>query len=215
MRFSDFELLKKIACLGLKTPLIFGGGINSVEYGLEVIQLGADRICVDAIIHDELEIVRKLSEYLGAQAVIGSLPLSINRNDINWLEKGFTSAKQELLCYWHGFYFDAHRAMNDVDAMIHLVTHNSYGDHRPLLELIEASKKPLYIIFAENFQYDPVKKDIVKGNKYRWNSKDKIWYKNVGLDELEREKEWLTVAIYDSVFKGRVEEINLNDKYKL
>ena len=47
------------------------------------------------------------------------------------------------------------------------------------------------------------------------NSKDKIWYKNVGLDELEREKEWLTVAIYDSVFKGRVEEINLNDKYKL
>ena len=136
-------------------------------------------------------------------------------NDINWLEKGFSSAKQELLCYWHGFYFDAHRAMNDVDAMIHLVTHKSYGDHRPLLELIEASKKPLYIIFAENFQYDPVKKDIVKGNKYRWNSKDKIWYKNVGLDELEREKEWLTVAIYDSVFKGRVEEINLNDKYKL
>ena len=82
----DFELLKKIACLGLKTPLIFGGGINSVEYGLEVIQLGADRICVDAIIHDELEIVRKLSEYLGAQAVIGSLPLSINSNDINWLD---------------------------------------------------------------------------------------------------------------------------------
>ncbi len=136
-------------------------------------------------------------------------------NDISWLEKGFASSKQELLCYWHGFYFDAHRAMNDVDALIHLLTHRSYEDKRPLLELIENSKKPLYIIFAENFNYDPIKKDIVKGNKYRWNSKDKIWYKNVGLDELQREKDWLTVAIYDSVFQGRVEEINLNDKYKL
>ena len=136
-------------------------------------------------------------------------------HDIDWLGRGFASAKQELLCYWHGFYFEAHRAMNDVDALIHLLTHNSYDDKRPLLELIENSKKPLYIIFAENFNYDPIKKDIVKGNKYRWNSKDKIWYKNVNLDELEREKEWLTVAIYGSVFEGRVEEINLTDKYKL
>ena len=24
-------------------------------------------------------------------------------NDINWLGRGFSSAKQELLCYWHGF----------------------------------------------------------------------------------------------------------------
>ena len=43
-------------------------------------------------------------------------------SDIDWLERGFTSSKQELLCYWHGFYFDAHRAMNDVDALIHLLT---------------------------------------------------------------------------------------------
>ena len=81
--------------------------------------------------------------------------------------------------------------------------------------LIQNSKKPLYIIFADNFNYDPIKKDIVKGNKYRWNSKEKIWYKNVSFDELERQKEWLTAAIYDSVFEGRVEEINLTDKYKL
>ena len=135
-------------------------------------------------------------------------------HDIDWLGRGFTSAKQELLCYWHGFYFEAHRAMNDVDALIHLLTHNSY-ENRPLLELIKNSKSPEYVIFAENFTYDPVKKDIVKAHKYKWAPQDKIWYKKVSFDELEREKDWLTVTIYDSVFKGRVEEINLNDKYKL
>jgi len=136
-------------------------------------------------------------------------------NDIDWLGRGFTSSKQELLCYWHGFYFDAHRAMNDVDALIHLLTHPSYETERPLLELIENSQKPTYVIFATNFNYDPVKKDIVKANKYKWNAEDKVWYKTVSFDDLDKEKDWLTVAIYDFIFEGRVEEINLNDKYKL
>ena len=135
--------------------------------------------------------------------------------DIDWLGRGFTSSKQELLCYWHGFYFDAHRAMNDVDALIHLLIHPSYETERPLLELIENSQKPTYVIFATNFNYDPVKKDIVKANKYRWNAEDRVWYKTVSFDDLDKEKDWLTVAIYDFIFEGRVEEINLNDKYKL
>ena len=136
-------------------------------------------------------------------------------NDIDWLGRGFTSSKQELLCYWHGFYFNAHRAMNDVDALLHLLTHSSYDVDKPVLELIENSQKPTYFIFATNFNYDPVKKDIVKANKYKWNPEEKIWYKNVTFDNLESEKEWLTGVIYDFNFEGRVEEINPIDKYKL
>ena len=52
-------------------------------------------------------------------------------NDIDWFEKGFSSQKQELLCYWHGFYFEAHRAMNDVDALIQLLIHPHYDKYRP------------------------------------------------------------------------------------
>ena len=135
-------------------------------------------------------------------------------SDIDWLERGFTSSKQELLCYWHGFYFDAHRAMNDVDALIHLLTFDT-GLERPLLELIKNSNKSEFVIYAEHFQYDQVKKDILKGNKYRWNPNDKIWFKRVNVDELEHEKDWLAATIYDQVFKGRVEEIIPSNKYKL
>jgi len=136
-------------------------------------------------------------------------------SDIDWLGRGFTSSKQELLCYWHGFYFDAHRAMNDVDALIHLVTHDPDDGKRALIELIESSKRPEYVIFADHFKYDPVKKDVVKGNKYRWDPESKVWYKKVNFDTLEHEKDWLTATIYDQIFKGRIEEINPNDKYKL
>jgi len=135
--------------------------------------------------------------------------------DIDWLNRGFSSSKQELLCYWHGFYFDAHRAMNDVDALIHLLTYDLKNFDRALLELIENSKKSEYVIFADNFKFDPVKKDIVKGNKYRWDSNSKVWYKKVKVDELANEKDWITAAIYDQIFEGRVEKIKPIDKYKL
>ena len=135
--------------------------------------------------------------------------------DIDWLSRGFSSSKQELLCYWHGFYFDAHRAMNDVDALIHLLTYDLKNFDRALLELIENSKKSEYVIFADNFKFDPVKKDIVKGNKYRWDSNSKVWYKKVKVDELANEKDWLTAAIYDQIFEGRVEKMKPIDKYKL
>ncbi|MFL2982951.1 MAG: 3'-5' exonuclease [Candidatus Neomarinimicrobiota bacterium] len=135
--------------------------------------------------------------------------------DIDWLSRGFSSAKQELLCYWHGFYFDAHRAMNDVDALIHLLTYDLENYDRALLELIESSKRPEYVIFADNFKFDPVKKDIVKGNKYRWDSKSKVWFKKVNVDELANEKDWLTATIYSQIFEGRIEEIDPIDKYKL
>jgi DNA polymerase-3 subunit epsilon len=136
-------------------------------------------------------------------------------DDIDWLARGFTNTKQELLCHWHGFYFDAHRAMNDVNALIHLVTHQHYNGNRPVLELIENARKPLHVIHATNFPYDEVKKDKIKANGYQWNGVNKIWFKRVNFVNLGSEKEWLTSIIYDTHFLGEVEEINLVDKYKI
>ena len=139
---------------------------------------------------------------------------SCSVNDIDWLKRGFSSSKQELLCYWHGFFFDAHRAMNDIDALINLLTHSSYSSNRPIKELIQNSQKVQYIILAENFSYNEKKKEIIKRNKYMWNPDQKVWYKNVLEDSIEAEKKILAAAIYDNVFQGRVKKIDPIDKYK-
>lgn len=82
----DFRLLESIGKLGLSTPLIYGGGIRNVADGVKVIQYGADRLVVDALLHDDLQEVQHLSERLGAQAVIASIPLSWQDIRVKWFD---------------------------------------------------------------------------------------------------------------------------------
>lgn len=82
----DFDLLERLGALGLETPLIYAGGIRSVSEGVRLIQSGADRLIVDTLLHDDLSTVRGLSEQLGAQALIASMPLSWRDDKLEWLD---------------------------------------------------------------------------------------------------------------------------------
>lgn len=82
----DLGLLDRIARLGLSTPLIYAGGIGSVEDGVAAIKAGADRICIDALLRDAPALVRQLAKRLGAQALIGVLPLSVETDGLRWLD---------------------------------------------------------------------------------------------------------------------------------
>jgi imidazole glycerol-phosphate synthase subunit HisF len=82
----DFALLERLGKLGLETPLIYAGGIRSVSDGVKLIQLGADRIVVDALLHTDLVPIKDLSERLGAQALIASLPLSWQADGLKWFD---------------------------------------------------------------------------------------------------------------------------------
>ncbi len=80
----DFALLGRVAKMGLGTPIIFSGGISTVEEGVLVIQSGADRLCIDALLSDAPEVVQELSVRLGAQALIAALPLSMESGQLCW-----------------------------------------------------------------------------------------------------------------------------------
>lgn len=82
----DLALLQRLANIGLGTPLIYGGGIRTVADGIRVIQTGADRIVLDAVLHDDLSVVSQLAQQLGNQALIASLPLSFSDGKLHWLD---------------------------------------------------------------------------------------------------------------------------------
>ena len=82
----DFNLMRRLGELGLGTPLIYAGGIRSVPDGVKLVQLGADRIVVDALLHQDLLPIKQLSENLGAQAVIASLPISWLKGRVAWYD---------------------------------------------------------------------------------------------------------------------------------
>lgn len=78
----DFELLESIGELGISTPLCYAGGIRSVDDAVNVIQKGGDRVCVDSLLIENCDEVKKISLKLGAQGVIASIPVVIREGGI-------------------------------------------------------------------------------------------------------------------------------------
>jgi len=78
----DFAMIDRVARKGLGTPIILAGGIRTADEGVQAIKSGADRICVDALLHDAPAVVGELSHRLGAQALIAALPLSIEAGQL-------------------------------------------------------------------------------------------------------------------------------------
>ena len=139
-----------------------------------------------------------------------------SKADIDWKSRGFLNTKLELLSIWHGFYYDSHRAMNDVNATIHLLLHPSYEKYPPLEELVENSKNPQHLIINKFPYNERFIKIIKKRGGYRYNPTDKSWriiFKDKEL--LDVEVEWLKESIYNGYFQGEVQEISVYDKYKL
>ena len=82
----DLELLKSIAKSSLSTPVIYGGGISSIEEGIKAIKTGCERISLDAFIHQNHTEIKDLSLKLGSQAIIASIPVVIKKEKLYWFD---------------------------------------------------------------------------------------------------------------------------------
>lgn len=80
----DFALLDRVARLGIATPLIYAGGVRDADDARAAVNIGADRICVDAMLRDNFAEVAKTGYQLGAQAVIAALPVTATRDGALW-----------------------------------------------------------------------------------------------------------------------------------
>ena len=92
----DFALLERVGKTGLSTPVIYAGGIRTHADGIKAIKLGADRICLDAMLRDSPNVIVELSQCLGAQALIGALPLNVEDNQLHWYD--YRKKKSAPLC---------------------------------------------------------------------------------------------------------------------
>jgi imidazole glycerol-phosphate synthase subunit HisF len=82
----DLDLVRRLGGMGLSTPLAYGGGLRGIADAGAIIQAGAERVCVDAIMRSNDAVVRGISALVGAQAVIGALPLSYHAGDLQLLD---------------------------------------------------------------------------------------------------------------------------------
>lgn len=82
----DLNLLDNLRNEGLRTPLTFGGGIDCLDHAKEVIKLGAERICIDSLLRQDPSVVKQISNHIGVQAIIASLPVCIRHGELNWYD---------------------------------------------------------------------------------------------------------------------------------
>lgn len=84
----DLELLDRVSRSGLSTPLVYSGGIMSAEEGKQAVKAGAERIGLDALLHDKPHEILDLCGCLGAQALVAMLPVSCATGgaELAWLD---------------------------------------------------------------------------------------------------------------------------------
>lgn len=133
---------------------------------------------------------------------------------MDWLSKGFVGKSLVLLGIYHGFFYESHRALNDVDALLHLLTLEDRVTAKPYLyELLGEAKVPLVQINAMSSPFE--RKNLLKKRGYRWNEVSKVWFCIIKDSLKEEEIKWLEEKVYQRAFPGLVREIRRCDNFKV
>jgi cyclase len=73
-RGPDFDLLEQIASEAFM-PVCYGGGVTTADQAKRILRLGMEKIAVNSAALERPELVRELSETLGAQCVVASVDI--------------------------------------------------------------------------------------------------------------------------------------------
>lgn len=119
-----------------------------------------------------------------------------------------TSAKLDYVAMILGFWFEHHRAMNDVQATLQVMNSKLPGaDETIFTQMFEALEKSGGTLYAVGAPFDT--KEMLKANKYRWNGDRKVWYKEVS--DYEAESKWL----YDNIgIEGEYQPGNIFERFR-
>lgn len=123
-------------------------------------------------------------------------PWACSFADIDWKALGAESAKLSALAQDQGWFYDAHRALVDCQALLQVLG-QPVGDDglNGLQRLMAAAAHPSYKLRATGSPFDS--KDKLKARGYRWDGEGKVWYCNLGSEAaLNDELAWLKAEVY-------------------
>jgi len=138
-------------------------------------------------------------------------------NDINWQAENITSLKLDYIAYKLGYFFEGHRAVNDAEATLHLLTKALPETGKlAMAELLKHARTKSRRFFAIGAPFD--KKNELKARGYRWmaefsytgsfgKAKKGAWSISVDEDNIENEQIWLN----DIIYTGKKATFSYND----
>jgi len=146
-------------------------------------------------------------------------------NDIDWMDEDIASLKLDYIAYKLGFFFDGHRAINDAQATLHLLTRMLPKSGKLAMSVLLAhARENSQRLFAVHAPFD--KKDDLKARGYRWladftysdhgKQKKGVWSISVAEADIKAEQQWLE----ETVYKGKpalfsFKDVSADDRYSV
>ncbi|CAM8621622.1 3'-5' exonuclease [Sphingobium cupriresistens] len=125
---------------------------------------------------------------------IAGKPWACSMAELDWLELGFEGRALAHLVSQCGWFYEGHRAENDILALLYLLSHGLPDEETILAKLIDCSEQPTYRVNAIDAPFDA--KDRLKSRGYRWDAAMRFWWKSIGEQESDAERVWLLSDVY-------------------
>jgi len=138
-------------------------------------------------------------------------PWICSLKDMDWREHGFEGRSLTQLLLRCGLFFDAHRAVGDVNALLHLLDHRLDTDGTVMKQLLVGAARPTWHVAAVGASFSV--KDALKSRGYRWNAARRHWTIEISDAALAAEREWLTDHVYPLGGAPLVREITWKERY--
>lgn len=131
--------------------------------------------------------------------------------EIDWAAHAFDGAKLGHLLMQMGYFTTGHRADADVISLANLLTHRPNGVHPLIAELLARAAQPSLRIEATDAPFD--KRHLLKARGYRWDAREKVWWREVAEAAHEAEALWLS---RDAELRStpRVRELSWHTRYR-
>ena len=120
-------------------------------------------------------------------------------SEIDWRAEGLESSRLSSLLMEAGWFYDRHRALADVGALVHLLSLELPRSRKlALAALLEAARQPTWRIWAEGAPF--ATKDTLKARGYRWSDgssgRRKSWYFDASPERRDDEIAFLRQSIF-------------------
>jgi DNA polymerase-3 subunit epsilon len=117
------------------------------------------------------------------------LAWACSMRDVDWAKLGFDGRSLTQLVEHTGYFFDAHSAENDINALLHLLSFHLDGGSTILAKLMENAERPTLKLEAVGAPFEA--KDSLKARGYRWDVSARVWWTEIPLSEEIDEQLWL------------------------
>jgi DNA polymerase-3 subunit epsilon len=111
-----------------------------------------------------------------------------------WLALGFDGRALGYLVTQCGWFYDGHRAVNDILALIQLLAHQASDGETIMAKLVGSSARTSYRINAVSAPFEA--KDLLKARGYRWDPDLRFWWTTIPENGLQAEQWWLQQTVY-------------------